>query len=261
MEHLTDYPFLTKIPQDWFAVSFRVASAEYVSSDLLVKFISSSNKFKHYILVQEDPDEKVKRVHNHFAGGTEYNTGGTVRANLKKALINLDGNKDYGGLKENRSVGTMIDMYAYTCKGTGSDFDTQGPNVICTDMPEEDIRFYHAKYWANYAPKLVPQGALKVQLEIPDDVPKKKKRTKMFMEKLRDEIVEEFPDKTWNIDDDADFNFLTRKLYKSLGKTVKNLDAMIFNRMMNGLVCGLPKTFDVEEADIDLYRARYRSVR
>jgi len=246
-------------------VTFRITSPEYVSSDLLVKFVSSK-KFNKYILVQEDPDEKVKQVHNHFVGEAIFNTAKTVRDNLKRELPNLFGNKDYGSLYGSHTY-TSADMeraYCYTCKGTGPDYETQGPKIIATDLPEQTIRDYHRASWEykkNKLKKEADENAIKVQLPPITEPEKKKKRTKMFMEKLKDSIIEEFPDKTWNVDEDCDFNYLTKKLYQSLGKTAKNLDYIIFNRMMNGLVAGLPKDYAVEETDITRYRDRYRASR
>lgn len=246
-------------------VTFRVTSPEYVSSDLLVKFVSCK-KFNKYILVQEDPDEKVKQVHNHFVGETIFNTAKTVRDNLKRQLPNLKGNKDYGVLhgSYHYTASDKDRAYRYTCKGTGPDFETQGPNIIATDLPDQAIRDYHRDYWEyrhNLAKKEAEENAIKVQLPPIPEPEKKTKRTKMFMEKLKDSIIEEFPDKTWDVDDDCDFNYLTKKLYQSLGKTAKNLDYIIFNRMMNGLVAGLPKEYAVEEVDLTRYRDRYRSSR
>lgn len=256
------------IPQEDFAlcVGYRVADPKYVSSDLLVQFITSTNKFNHYILVQEDPDKKVRRVHNHFAGFTSYNTVGTVRANLKKTLSEIDGNSGYGSLRSYKSDWDQTHNFAYACKGTGPHFATEGPKVICTDLSVEQIAKYHSIHWgdcANDSTHAFNETTV-VQLSSLDTetpVVKKKKRTKLFMEKLRDEIVEDYPDKLWNVDDDCDFNFLTKKLYKTLGYTVKNLDFIIFNRMMNGLVCGLPKGNSETSADLGRYQERYREAR
>ena len=244
-------------------ITFRVTRSEYVSSDLLVKFISSK-KFNTYILVQEDPDDHVKQVHNHFVGETTFNKVKTVRDNLKRELPNLMGNKDYGALNELLLEADKERAKCYVCKGTGPDFDTQGPKIIATDLTDLQIKQYHAEYW-EYRKRLqkvqAEENAIKVQLPPIPEPEKKKKRTKMFMEKLKDSIIEEFPDKSWNMDDDCDFNYLTKKLYQSLGNTAKNLDYIIFNRMMNGLVAGLPKNYAVEEADITRYRDRYRASR
>ena len=241
-------------------IHFRITRPEYVSSDLLVQFISSTNKFQHYVLVQEDPDEKVRQTHNHFAGCTTWNTEKTVRDNLKKSLPCLYGNADYGALFSAITDIAKQNMFGYVCKGKGPNFDTEGPQIVNTDMTPEEIRSYHKWYWEDYA-KEKAKKVTQISLETIEEPEKKRKRTKMFMEKLRDEIVEEFPDKLWNFDDDADFNWLTKKLYRSMGAVVKNLDQIIWNRNLNGLYSGLPKSTEHELDDLATFRARYRSSR
>jgi len=88
---------------------------------------------------------------------------------------------------------------------------------------------------------------------------KKKKRTKLFVERVRDELVEQYPDKGWCIDRELDLKILTTKLYSKMGETCKNLDNIIWCRMLNGLYCGLPKTYvQTQEEELRLMQAFVR---
>lgn len=234
----------------------RLTSPEYLSSNLLIQF-ARTNTVKH-ILVEEGSDISCKQTHNHLHAETNYKNDQAYRRVIKKTMPNLSGNKHYS-LKIGDEKG-----YYYVCKGTGQDWDTGKPNVLSTTFSEEAIKEFHRMYWKIFSERETHspgQEPIQVDMSGFHAVDKPKKRTKMFMEKLLDEIIADHPDKLWNTDDDCDFNFLTKTLYKRLGRTAKNLDYVIFNRMMNGLVAGLPKNTSVEEADLQQYRDRYRASR
>lgn len=217
----------------------RIARSEYVSSPILTNFITS--KLTNYLLVQEDPDKDVSRLHNHLVARIPWNNSKTYRDNLKREFPNLHGQGDYGSLKQCDEI-----MYHYISKGKGPDFDTQGPNVICTSFDDEQIRQFHTAYWAykTQFPELLP---VKVQLDQNDPPQPKKKRAKQFTEKIRDELVSVNPDKTWDIRDETDRHILIKFLDSKLGSLAKNFDRVVYVRMFNGLVLGLPKNFETQE--------------
>lgn len=205
--------------------------------------------------MSEEISDKSKTLHNHIVTRTDfYNRVATIRSNLLKALPVLEGNGSYGGMK-------TTDDYAYAaqyvCKGTGPDWDTQGPKIICTDVSEDLIREYHKAYWQIKAGeiKAAESGQIRVDLQ---PVIKQRARTKQWNERLSDKIQEEFPHKLWNMDDEDDLNYLTRRFYKEMGKTARNLDNTIYNRMLSGLYASLPKDYAAEETDLNIYREGYR---
>lgn len=210
-------------------LTYDIANTAYVTY--------AEQRTKDYILVQENADEDCKQTHLHLHCKTFHKNDQAFRREVKKWFPNLQGNQHYS-LKQGNEKG-----YHYVCKGTGPDWDTGKPHILATSFDENDIKEFHRIYW-NHANRTI----VNLADAVPDDKPKKRPRTKLFMEKLRDELVTELPDKLWNIDLDTDAEFLGQRLLKRLGETAKNLDTIVFTRLMWGLYNGLPKSYESDRA-------------
>lgn len=235
----------------------RLTSPEYLSSNLLVQF-ARAHTVQH-ILVEEGSDLSCKQTHNHLHADTHYKNDQAYRRVIKKTMPNLSGNKHYS-LKLGDEKG-----YYYVCKGTGPDWDTGKPTVLSTTFSEDAIKEFHRMYWKIFSERDTNNscGGDVIQVDMSGLVPDKpKKRTKMFMEKIRDELIDKYPDHLWDMQEDTDLRFLTRYLRQKLGATAKNIDDNIFMRMFSGLYNGLPRKAIAEDFEQnhyeDLARRRYR---
>lgn len=221
----------------------RLSHPEYLSSDLLVNFLSKNHMQLEHILVEEgsghDPECQAYNptaLHNHFMSNTTYKNLQIYRRQIKKAFPNLNGNKHYSV-----KCGDVKGYY-YVCKGTGPDWDTGKPKVLSTTFSEEEIQEFHRTFWEVHHERH-SQSVFKVDMEsmVPGEKPKK--RTKMFMERIRDELFEQYPDHMWDLyQSETDRRFLSRYLRQKMGATAKNIDDTIFMRMISGLYNGLPRT-------------------
>jgi len=214
----------------------RLTSPNYLSSEQLITF--SKQRLVKHILVEENADAQCKQTHNHLHAETLYKNDQAYRREIKKWFPALAGNKDYS-LKPGDDRG-----YQYVCKGTGRDWDTGKPNVLSTTFSEEEIQEFHRLYWIEQP----ETTAIKVDLTDLAE-PKKKIKCKTFMQKLIDEVILNYPDKTWDIDQETDLSILTEKLYSAMGSAGKNLDNFIWIRMLNALYMGLPKIYEVRERE------------
>jgi len=236
----------------------RCAHPDYLDGRLLEEL--ARDLFDEFILVVENKDHSCKTAHNHLHGRAKdpAMNDQAVRRRIKKRLPLLNGQKHYS-LKGGDTVG-----YVYVSKGTNASWEHGPPSVLATTFAEEHIKTFHGKYWERQAAAHAARDATMVALEFPDqqaEIPKKKKRTKLFVERVRDELVENYPDKTWCIDDDTDLSILTKKLYSKMGETCKNLDNIIWCRMLNGLYSGLPKTYDQVQEEENRLKDAFRRVR
>lgn len=212
----------------------RLTNPEYLSSEKLITF--SKQRLHEHILVEEGADANDKQTHNHLHGKTFHKNDQAYRREVKKWFPNLSGNKDYH-LKKGDPRG-----YVYVCKGTSRDWDTGKPKVLSTTFSEEKIKEFHKEYWGKQ------DEVIKVDMTVLEE-PKKKVKCKTFMQKLIEEVILNHPEKTWDIDQEQDLNYLTDKLYTSMGHAGKNLDNFIWIRMLNALYLGLPKTYEVFERE------------
>lgn len=210
----------------------------------------AEQRTQEHILVKENADTDCKQPHLHLHSKTLHKNDQALRREFKKWFPELQGNAHYS-LKNGNEVG-----YHYVCKGTGPEWDTGKPTVLSTTFTEDEIKEFHRIYW-NHANRIkVDLGSAEVVEEKP-----KRKRTKTFMEKLRDEIEVEFPNHRWNPEMDTDMEFLATRLLKRLGDTAKNLDTIIFTRLMNGLLNGLPKAYEVEQKEKQHYLGAFQRSR
>lgn len=216
----------------------------------MIDFITQ-NTFRDYILVEENADDQCKQTHNHLLQLTRYNNDQAYRRAFKKAMPNLSGNKDYS-IKVGDEKG-----YYYVCKGTGPDWDTQKPNVISTSFSDDSIKEFHRMYWHIFAERHADDPKSDVtRVDMSGLMGEKpKKRTKMFVERIRDELLQQYPDHLWDMRQPTDRAVLVRFLRTKLGAVAKNLDDTIFMRMFTGLYNGLPRDTDCEGYEQDHYES------
>ncbi len=227
-------------------------------ADILKSFCDKY--FDRVICVTEEADESVQRTHHHIHGESKIKNYAAMRNKYiehglpigrGQYMIRSPDSVDMANKKSVKRDQPDFEPqkhpdasgYVYVCKGT----DESPPNI------NFDKGFSEAELSALYTDASIHRKShpqrVKVDLSTLMERPQKPKRAKMFVERVRDEILEKYPDKTWCIDDDTDLKILTNKLYTKMGAVCKNLDNTIWCRMLNGLYSGLPKTYEQEQEE------------
>lgn len=219
-------------------ITYDIDSEEY-------KTYAQQRTLQH-IIVKENADQECKQPHLHFHSKTLHKNDQAFRREFKKWFPQLQGNSSYS-LKQGNEIG-----YRYVCKGTDPDWDIGKPEVLSSTFSEEEIKEFHRQYW-NHNQRVIVDTT-----QVPDVNEKvKKPRAKQFLEKIRDEIVELYPNKQWNIALDTDLDFLVDYLYTKLGTVVKKVNKQIFSDFLNAIYMGLPKTYECREQDKQDYKLAY----
>lgn len=207
-----------------------------------------------HVLALEGADEEEKKPHLHLHCEVTISES-TFRRKVKSWFPAIKGNGEFSV----REKTANIVGYYYTCKGTGPDWETGKPTIISTSFTEDQIKEFHRIYWNKKQEQKVDLTAAIEEGEKPT---KKRQRTKTFMEKIRDQLIEENPDREWTLTQsvdplESDLIELSEYLYKKLGQSVKNIDQTIFNRMLNGLYAGLPKSSEREREEVERFANGY----
>lgn len=158
---------------------------------------------------------------------------------MKKKFPMIKGNGYYSLSKLKKGYDTNA-RYCY--KGKANDY----PDVIQSIHSKEQWLKYYNAYWEEF----------KAKHPVPESVPLVSKvKSKTFMMKVRDEVLEYdgLVSAIWShYGYKSDFicptdvetmelcqNYLAKVLYKNLGKSVKNIDDLIFERLYRGLLASI----------------------
>ena len=212
---------------------FRFTHSNETELIRLKHFVGGEFQPVRVITVLEEADEEVNRDHTHTVIFHKI-TAKDFRTRVKKNFPVHKGNCSF------QVIDDIKDPYAmecYVCKGKAKGLL---PNIITTNLTEEEIKERHFAYWKK-------NEELKTQ-------PKKKKREKVltwsqltaqqFREVHKDKIL-----KNCSVDKYFVFSFVVDKL----GESVKALDAIIIRRLTLGVMNSLVEGDQREKFKKDLF--------
>jgi len=227
--------------------------------------------FDRVICVTEEADESVERTHHHIHGESKIKNYAAMRKTYiehglpigrGQYMIRSPDSIDMANKKSVKRGQPGFEPqkhpdasgYLYVMKGTENCFPTINFDKGFSEA-ELDTLYTDASIYRKSS-----QQRIKVDMSTLMERPAKPKRVKMFVERVRDELLEQYPDKAWCIDHEQDLKILTTKLYTRMGAVCKNLDNTIWCRMLNGLYAGLPKTYvQTQEEELRLMHVFMRS--
>lgn len=238
---------------------FRVHTDELNLNDL-VEFIKANTNLQ--FIVKEYGKSNREHIHACFAFKTAKQT---FIDRMKKKFPMIKGNKYYGCEKLKKGYDTNA-RYCY--KGKANDY----PDILYTVHTEEQWKAYYTAYWDEFKQKHSPVNTGCQNDSGEETVKAPKVRTKMFNERICEELWEDHPlifhsiwfytayknGVTLSLDikpvNNLEFcqDYLADYLYRKLGNTAKNLDKLIFERLYRGMyayiLCKCPENLTKKNA-------------
>lgn len=221
--------------------------------------------------------EQGTRPHIHATLKPRINKN-TFISRLKSKFSSIKGNADYSC----STIRKFDENLKYCYKGTANDY----PDVLYSSHTFDEQKQYYIEYWQLQSKILSDLKTKRQKKEFQNvDVSgneivttTRRVRTRTFMEKLRDELMEEhlpLVKSLWyhtacKYDMQVNYvpinnlkycqDYLYNYFKKNLGKSVKNMDDFILERMFRGLYtslleeCPMPITHKKNEMELNLFR-------